>query len=377
MRFAISDLIHPIPIMRYCRFAIWSKGWLRIAAILYAAFCAAGAVQATEACPSVANAGMSQLVGPKTPEVQGLPWLIWYPTAAPEQPTSEGRTRFVAARDAAPLPGLHPLIVLSHGSGGTSMTHWKTARYFARRGYVVLTIVHRDDNAVVSTSSSTLAVWRSRPKEWSTALDALLASRYAPFIDRQRIAAVGFSAGAYTALAVGGARPSSLALDDYCLSHTQNDVLCVRYGSLRRFGVRIAREIGVRRESLDTSKDARARAIVAMAPPGAALFTAQGVQGLDVPTLLMQGDHDEVLKSPNDARYLASLLGERAEYQTVPGGHFVFASIDPAWLGNTQPNSSAEGETAALRKANELAAAFLARALADPQQPDGRSRKCP
>jgi predicted dienelactone hydrolase len=255
------------------------------------------------------------------------------------------------------------LIVLSHGSGGTSMSHWQTASYFARHGYVVLTIVHRDDNAFISTGSSTLAVWRSRPKEWSAALDALLASRYAPFVDRERIAAVGFSAGGYTALAVGGARPSSLALDDYCLVHTENDVLCVPYGPVRRFGIRVARQIRIRQESLEASDDPRVRAIVAMAPPGAALFTAQGLQGLKVPTLLMQGDHDEVLKYPDDARYLASLLGERAEYRTVPGGHFVFASIHLAPPRYAATDSGAEGETAALRKANELAAAFLARAL--------------
>ncbi|MGF7192226.1 putative dienelactone hydrolase [Robbsia andropogonis] len=319
---------------------------------------------------------MSQLVGPATPEVQGLPWLVWFPTAAPEQPMSEGRTRFNAARDAAPLSGRHPLIVLSHGSGGTSMTHWRTARYLARRGYLVLAIVHQDDNAAVSSGSSTLAVWRARPKEWSAALDKLLASRYAPFIDRQRIAAVGFSAGAYTALAVGGARPSSLALDDYCLAHSQSDVLCIRYGALRRVGVRIERRFGVQDESLDASKDTRVRAVVAMAPPGAALFTPQGLRGLDVPTLLMQGDHDEVLEYPNDARYLASVLGERAEYRTVPGGHLTFVSIDPALLRNARPDAGAENETAALRTANEIAAAFLARALAIPQQPDSRLRKC-
>ncbi|WP_260463908.1 prolyl oligopeptidase family serine peptidase [Burkholderia sp. Bp8963] len=358
------------------RLANWPKLPARVVAGLFAACYAAGTPHAADACVPAANAGVSQLIGPATPEVQSLPWLVWYPTDVPEQPKSEGRTRFAAARDAVPRSGRYPLIVLSHGSGGTPMTHWKTARYFARRGYVVLAIVHRDDNAVDSSGSSTLEVWRARPKQWSAALDALLASHYAQFIDRQRIAAVGFSAGAYTALAVGGARPSSLALDDYCLAHPQSDVLCVQYGPLRRAGVRVERWLDMRQESLDVSKDARVRAVVAMAPPGAALFAATGLRQLDVPTLLLQGDRDDVLKYPNDARYLASVLRERVEYHTVPGGHFVFVSIDPAWLRNTRPDANAEDETAALRTANQLTATFLARALADPKQPDSRSRKC-
>lgn len=353
--------------MLNCRLADWSVIQRRIVAWLFATLCTVGTVQAAAPCARIATAGMSELVSPSTPDVQGLPWLVWYPTAEPEQPTSEGHTNFDAARNAAPLRGRHPVVVLSHGSGGTSMTHWRTARYLARCGYVVLAVVHRDDNAVVSTGSSSLAVWRSRPKEWSFALDQLLASRYAPFIDRQRVAAVGFSAGAYTALAVGGARPSSLALDDYCLAHTRHDVLCIHYSLLRRLGIRIEREVGMRRETLEASKDTRVRVVVAMAPPGAALFTQQGLQGLEVPTLLIQGDHDSVLKYPDDARYLKAMLTARAEYQTVPGGHFVFVSTAPARQRHASPTSDTQGEAAALEKANELAATFLARVLAKPQ----------
>lgn len=246
------------------------------------------------------------------------------------------------------------------------MSHWRTARYFARRGYLVLAMVHRDDNAINFTGSSTLAVWRARPKEWSAALDALLASHYAPFIDRQRIAAIGFSAGAYTALAVGGARPSSQALDDYCLAHPQNNVLCTRYNLWRRAGIRIERQLGMQQELLTAAEDARVRAVVAMAPPGAALFTAPGLCGLRAPALLMQGDRDDVLKPPNDARYLKTVLNERAEYQTVPGGHFVFMSIDPPWPQNVSPKPPSEAQMASLRKAHDLAAMFLARVLANP-----------
>ncbi|WP_367147037.1 alpha/beta hydrolase family protein [Paraburkholderia sp.] len=368
--------MRPLLTTTRCRLANWPKLPAQVVAYLFAACYATGTVHATGASTSTAHAGVSQLVSTATPKIQGLPWLIWYPTAVPEQPMSEGSTHFAAARDAAPLSGQHPLIVLSHGSGGTSMTHWKTARYFAQRGYVVLAIVHRDDNAIDSSGSSTLAVWRARPKQWSAALDALLASRYAKFIDRQRIATVGFSAGAYTALAVGGARPSSLALDDYCLVHPQSDVLCVQYGPLRRTGIRVERWLDLRQESLNLSKDTRVRAVVAMAPPGTALFTAAGLRELDVPTLLLQGDRDDVLKYPNDARYLSSVLRERAEYHTVPGGHFVFASINPAWLRNARPDADAKEETAALRTANELTATFLSRVLANPQQPESRSRKC-
>ena len=330
---------------------------------------AASAAQSAEPSTPIAAAGMSEWSGPGAAVVQGLPWLVWYPSAESERPTREGRTRFVAARDAVPLAGRHPLIVLSHGSGGSSMTHWQTAQYLARRGYVVLAIVHRDDNAIVSSGSSTLAVWQSRPKEVSAALDAVLASRYAGVIDSTRIAAVGFSAGAYTALAIGGARPSSIALDDYCLGAARGDVLCVDYRPLHRLRAAVARRLGMQGESLGASRDARVRAVVAMAPPGVALFTPQGLKGLAVPTLLLQGDRDSVLAYPDDARYLKAVLGDRAEYRAVPGGHFVFASIALASPQNASGAADAARDDAALREANDAVAQFLTRALDMPRQP--------
>ena len=160
------------------------------------------------AAAPTSGAGLGQLADPRVDDVQGMPRFIWYPTNAPEHAVSVGRLRIEAGKDAPPLPGLHPLIVFSHGPGGWSMSHWKTARYFARRGYVVLALIHDNDDVGNSSSSSALAVWQSRPKEWSAALDTLLASQFAALVDRSRIVAMGFSAGGYTALTVDGrARP--------------------------------------------------------------------------------------------------------------------------------------------------------------------------
>ncbi len=115
----------------------------------------------------------------------------------------------------------------------------------------------------------------------------------------------------------------------------------------------------MREESLFGLRDTRVRAIVAMAPPGIALFPPSGVAGFDVPTLLVQGDRDEVLKYPNNAGYLKSILGPRAEYRIVPGEHLVFMSINPKQLEDVK-----DDETKALRATHEIIENFLARVLA-------------
>jgi len=322
-----------------------------------------GAAKLEETCTAPLNAGVAELAAFGKPNSQGIPWLVWYPTDTTEKPFVEGPIPIEAARDAPPLKGKHPVVVLSHGSGGTSLSHWRTARDLARHGYVVLSLVHADDNAAVSSGSSTLEVWNNRPKEWSRALDLLLASRYATVIDARRIAALGFSAGAYTALVMGGARPSSLALDEYCLARGRSDVLCMPYGPVKRAAVRVKRAVGLQHELLDAPADERVSAVVALAPPGAALFTHAGLLGLKVPTLLLQGDQDEVLRYPNDARFLASALLQRAEYQVLPGGHFAFMSVVPTVSDPPRERSAPIAATATLDRANRLTREFLDRIL--------------
>src|SRR6218665_428942 len=74
-------------------------------------------------------------------------------------------------------------------------------------------------------------------------------------------------------------------------------------------------------------REMRARAVVAMAPPGAALFTRrQGIESIKIPVLLLQGDQDMLLKYPNDARFFKSPT--RAEHHIVPADHFVLMSTN-------------------------------------------------
>lgn len=256
-----------------------------------------------------------------------LPLMVWYPTQAQEDQLVIGQVQLRVARNAEPLEGLYPLVVLSHGSMGSHLSHWKTAYFLASKGYVVATPVHALDNAMDSRGSSTVKVWANRPREWNAALDAVLNSELADSVNRQRVVAMGFSAGAYTALVAGGAQPSSSALERYCQTHPRHDVMCVNHGVMTRWLAQARQKMGWHRELLHPVESIRAHAVIAMAPVGEALFTAEGVKRLQLPTLLLQGNQDTVLSYPNDARYLRAQLTSRVDYCTVPGGHGVFLSV--------------------------------------------------
>src|SRR5882672_6986535 len=82
------------------------------------------------------------------PEPAGPPLEvgIWYPSDAATAPQQLGvYTHNVAANGAVAGRGL-PLIVMSHGSGGSFEGHHDTALALAEAGFVVASVTHTGDN---------------------------------------------------------------------------------------------------------------------------------------------------------------------------------------------------------------------------------------
>ena len=61
---------------------------------------------------------------------------IWYPTDAKTASTYVGPYPLDVAVDAAPTGGRHPLVVMSHGNGGSFAGHVDTAMALAEAGFV-------------------------------------------------------------------------------------------------------------------------------------------------------------------------------------------------------------------------------------------------
>jgi|SRR5579864_2862311 len=130
-------------------------------------------------------------------------------------------------------PGKYPVIVFSHGAGGSQTCCESLTRHWASYGYVTIQPTH-DDSAVQRRNSGeenirfmqairdalkNPALWKSRPQDISFVLDSLpvLENRVpslAGKIDEDRIGVGGHSMGSYTAEAVAGATvdlPNSVA----------------------------------------------------------------------------------------------------------------------------------------------------------------------
>src|SRR5579872_1296004 len=107
---------------------------------------------------------------------------LWYPASAPEQEVDigpPGAPIFVSGRTAADAPfaddARHPLILVSHGFGGTARQMTWLATVLARAGYVVVGVDHPGTNGIDGvTAEGAFAPWE-RAGDLKAALDAVLA----------------------------------------------------------------------------------------------------------------------------------------------------------------------------------------------------------
>ncbi|MDP9340030.1 MAG: hypothetical protein M3P45_14305 [Acidobacteriota bacterium] len=120
--------------------------------------------------------------------------------------------------------GKYPVIVFSHGAGGSQNCCDSLTRHWATYGYITLQPTHEDSVVerrgsgdetlrfpqTIHEALKTPALWESRPLDISFLLDSLpeLQKRIAGLtdkIDTVRIGVAGHSMGSYTAETVGGA----------------------------------------------------------------------------------------------------------------------------------------------------------------------------
>ncbi|MBF5040946.1 MULTISPECIES: dienelactone hydrolase [Myxococcaceae] len=241
--------------------------------------------------------------------------IAFYPAATAGPPTALGPYR-VDASDGAPIaPGRFALVVLSHGHGGTRLGHHDLATALASHGFVVASLDHPLDNAQDTSGAGSDAVLLGRPLQMSALVDAVLAAPgLGEHVDPRRIGAAGFSAGGYTTLVLGGARPDFRLWQRYCRAHPTDAELC----GGGRF------ELRVLHPKLRARADPRVRALAVMAPL-ALPFDRAALKGVKVPVRLYAAGKDEVLPLADNAERVRGGLPRPPEYRLFPeAGHYVF-----------------------------------------------------
>lgn len=180
----------------------------------------------------------------------------------------------------------YPIIVFSHGAGGSGDKHQWLIRYWVSRGFVCLQPTHDDSARLIKEGGGRRVIkealnhtkdplrWVNRAKDIKLILDSLvemeraLDSQIGGKLDHDKIAVAGHSFGAFTASLIGGATP-------YIPQNTVEG-----YSGRSDF------------------KDKRVKAIIILSPQG---ITKKGLgfpdkkawENSDLPTMVMTGSEDK------------------------------------------------------------------------------------
>lgn len=235
------------------------------------------------ACLSAAlaqAAGFSTLEIPADREGPAMRGAVWTPCAAPAGDIQLGRTTIRGVRDCPLVPGAQlPLIVLSHGYGGSFLGHHDTAQALADAGFVVAAISHSEDNFQIRGSpDDRISALATRTTDIKRLIDHML--RQWPSHDRiasDRIGFYGFSRGGYTGLVLAGARPDFERLPPLPSSPCAKDLQSPACALMRRrFQELLASPL---------AHEARIKAAV-IADPLSMVFGADGLKDVKIPILL-------------------------------------------------------------------------------------------
>ena len=142
--------------------------WTAIAAAVVIAIGAALSAQA-----QAFQSGFRML---KVPYYDGyIDVALWYPSNAAEADRSFGAYRMQVSMNAQAALGKFPLVVVSHGTGGSSLSHYRFALALARSGFVVAAPEHPGDNYRDRSLVADARYGYERPRQVSRVLDDLLA----------------------------------------------------------------------------------------------------------------------------------------------------------------------------------------------------------
>ena len=156
--------------------------------------------------------------------VGDLPVTLVYPTLQPARRVAMGPFVLQVAPDAPPQPGLRRLVVMSHGTGGSTLSDHTLAATLARAGFVVAQPLHAGDN-YKDASRSGPESWVTRPQEVSRIISALAADpQWGPRLQLDRVGVHGMSAGGVTALSLAGAQWRLLDMVQHCLAQAEADL---------------------------------------------------------------------------------------------------------------------------------------------------------
>ncbi len=279
--------------------------------------------------------GFDRLAVDAPHRARALEAAVWYPAASETYQASVGADQVFAGTTvelgAAVQSARHPLVIISHGSGGNIENLGWLAAGLVARGAIVAGVNHP---GATSGDSSPRQIARviDRTEDIGALIATLSADpAFSAGIDRADITLIGFSLGGATALAAGGARFDRAAIASYCdaFGNDASECLFMARGGIDPHALPPEMAADMRLPGLTR--------IIAVDPSFSHGFTPASLAGLPPVHLIRMGT-PEVIPPARDIGPAGSNLAARIAGATL-------TTIAPAWhfsfLGLCTPDAQA------------------------------------
>lgn len=233
---------------------------------------------------------------PINPQIEGIasknPWDVFNVAIRAPFKTSEVKV---------------PVIVISHGTGGTPHQLSWLIRQLVYSGYIVIGIKHLD-----------LSINWQRPQDITTIIDKFSSHPMANHANLNQIGIAGFSLGGTTAISLAGARATKLD----SIIPTPKDAYPKEFSWIKAALPSLNKELMSK-----NWRDPRIKAAFVMAPSWGWIFDEKNLREISIPIYLIASSADDVLVTQSNAGFFARNI-PKSTYQEISGkaNHYVFIS---------------------------------------------------
>ncbi len=249
-------------------------------------------------------------------ETNGIsfPVLVQYPTHQQSSPTNFGPYTMDVCSDAKIVAGRFPLVIISHGNGGSHLLYRTISTFLAKSGYIVAMLEHYGNNRNNNELEKSIENLQYRPRHVSLTIDYLLSETiFGQNISVDKIGIIGHSFGGYTALALAGGRP-----------WTQTG------------------------QQVEVQNDPRVKTLVLMAPVAAYYIPESSLDNVNIPILLLIAEHDTFTPKAWTADVVLNGVPDKSKVtfrKISNAGHFSFISPFPVTMtsANFLPSTDPAG----------------------------------
>ncbi|WPU92560.1 hypothetical protein SNE25_24870 [Mucilaginibacter sabulilitoris] len=251
---------------------------------------------------------------------------VWYPTMDTLKKSDMAFSPFVRANSVrdGKLPTVKlPLIILSHGTGGSRLSLEWLADSLVKSGFIVAAVDHWGNTFDNKIGIEFAKPWE-RPQDISFVLTSLLNEHdFKAIIDPTKVGAAGFSFGGFTVIALAGGKFDFMTLRNYYKTVGHKELEIPEFPNVAKFLDDSTLLAGAK--NYPPLQDKRIKAFFSISPAlGPGFVSGKQVKDISGPVYIVGSQSDSIAPVKTNALHYHELI-KGSQYYINPGktGHYV------------------------------------------------------